>query len=473
MTELRGHQIYRTGYDRRAASVGVVHLGYGAFHRAHQAVCFDDCMEAKGDLGWGIAAVNLRPEESATFARARLVEDGYLLRTTSPEGVQQLRMVRPHLEFADWAVDAAAAEELIARPGVHAITLTVTESGYYLNDDWSLNTGDPIIAAELRNGAPRSVYGYLAGALEGRAAALDQPLTLMSCDNIRANGRMLENNLLTYLDLTGRQALADWVRGNVRFPCSMVDRITPRSTTQFLAEIDALFPGEVLNPIQSEAFLQWVLEDNFAGPMADLGRGGVRVVADVDPFEEAKIRILNGGHTGLAYLAALAGYHSFDEAMYDPKLRGHFDHWELDEILPGLTVDLPFDKAEYLNQITARFGNRAIGDQLERICMDGWSKMPIYVRPTLASCLRQGIVPRYGFDCVASWYVYARRFDAGSTSVPYHDAYWQTMKPLLAVGHEEAFARTRALWADLPETYPEFVAGLVRAIKEMEKRWPA
>ncbi len=254
----------------------------------------------------------------------------------------------------------------------------------------------------------------------------------------------------------------------------MVDRITPRATPELAAEIEALFPGRRLAPIHAEAFIQWVVEDDFRGPFPDLRASGVQIVADVDPFEEAKIRILNGGHTGLAYLGALAGHRTFDAAMRDPAIRTHFDRYESECVLPGLAgVAVPFDKEAYLREIAARFENRAIADALERICMDGWSKMPIYIRPTLASCLAQGLSPDAGYDCIASWYVYARRVAAGTMPIAYAEPYWTTLEPLLADGREEDFARTRALWGELPERHAGFVPGVSEAIARMAARWAA
>ena len=465
--------LYRTDYDRQAASVGVVHLGYGAFHRAHQAVYLDDYMQATGDLGWGIVAVNLRASESAAFAASAEASDGYLLKTMAPDGSVAHRLVRAHLAHADWTRDRDAAEALVAQPGVHLVSMTVTESGYCLDNDFALNTDDPVIRAEVAGGVPVTIYAYLARALDRRRRATGQPLTLLCCDNIRGNGKMLRRNLLAYLGLTGCEALASWVAENVAFPCSMVDRITPRATPELAAEIAVRYPGPARDPVHAEDFIQWVLEDRFAGPAPDLARVGVQIVGDVDPYEEAKIRILNGGHTGLAYLGALAGHDTFDQAMADSALRTHFDNWERREVLPGLTLDLPFDKTAYLDQIAARFSNAAIADQLERICMDGYSKMPIFVRPTLASCLAQGIEPRHGYDCIASWYVFARRHAAGVARIDYHDPAWDVLAPMLAPGQEETFARTEQLWADLPGRHPGFVPGILAAIEQMEQTWPA
>jgi D-arabinitol 4-dehydrogenase len=159
--------------------------------------------------------------------------------------------------------------------------------------------------------------------------------------------------------------------------------------------------------------------------------------------------------------------------MMDPDLRMHFDRWEEDEVLPGLTVALPFNKHDYLNQIADRFCNSAIADQLERICMDGFAKMQIYIKPTIESCLKQGITPVNGMKTIASWFVYARRFAAGKTQVDYIEPSWALIEPYLHEGREEAFASMESLWGDLPKRHPEFVPSLINSILEMEQQWPA
>ena len=252
----------------------------------------------------------------------------------------------------------------------------------------------------------------------------------------------------------------------------MVDRITPRSTPALNDDIKTLFPENSFAPIHGEDFVQWVLEDKFAAKMPDLTRSGVEIVSDVEPFEEAKIRILNGGHTALCYLGALAGYQTFDQAMHDPVLLAHFEAFERECVLPGLTLDLPFDKDFYLSLIEHRFSNSAIADDLARICMDGWSKFPIFVRPTISSCLKQGIVPQGAYDSIASWYVYARRFASGQTHIPYIEPYWDQLEPLLEQGKEAEFASLEALWSTLPKQYDGFTAGIVAAISRMEEAWP-
>lgn len=472
MNSVTQSRIFATGYKRSDCEIGVVHLGFGAFHRAHQAVYIDDYMQATGDLRWGIAAVNLRASETAHVERAcddigR--HDGYFLKSHSHDGEVALRRVRSHVHFTDWATDRAEAEAILSRGSVHLVTITVTESGYYTDPNGNLNVADPTIASEISGDAPQSVYGYLRAALAGRRAATGAPLTIACCDNIRQNGKMLHRNLTAYLNACGDAALAEWTEQSVAFPCSMVDRITPRSPDALAQELTALIGNDVTSPIMAEEFSQWVMQDISAAEMPDLARAGVTVTDDVDPYEETKIRVLNGGHTALAYLAALEGVETFDAAMRVPHLHEHFENFETKEVLFALTMDLPFSKQDYLGDITRRFSNRAIGDTVARICADGMAKFAIFIRPTLSGCLGQGVMPVHAIHSIASWYVFARHVDAGKIPFDYVEPSWDDLKSMLG---SDDFVTSERLWGDLPVTYPEFAENLRQEIKTLEAKWP-
>lgn len=465
--------LFQTHYNHDDCEIGLVHIGYGAFHRAHQAIYIDDYMQKTNDLMWGIAAVNLRPEESESFNLSSQNTDGYLIKTIDPNGLVEYRKVRSHLKFLNWAQASDNAENILSKTSVHAITITVTESGYYLDAEGNLDLSESVISDAINGKQGKSVYAYLSAALHKRMVSIDQPITILCCDNIRSNGTMLRKNLLAYLKATHQNDLFNWVSKKASFPSSMVDRITPRASLDLQNEIKNTFEGKHLDPIHSEAFSQWVVEDNFAGHMPDLSQSGAEITSDVTPYEEAKIRILNGGHTSLAYLGALAGYVTFDEVMFNPELRGHFDNFQNREVLPGLSIEVPFDKYAYMESIANRFCNSAIADKLERICMDGYSKMQLYIKPTLEACYKQNINPTHSLDVVASWYVYARRFEAGKMHIPYQEPYWEELSPLLGKGKEIDFATHENLWGTLPKTYDSFSTMLVDAIEKMEHQWPA
>jgi len=472
MNRATDNTILSSQYDRSSCEIGVVHLGFGAFHRAHQAVYIDDYMQVSNDLRWGIAAVNLREAEASQFKTAEQDNqrhEGYFLKSHSADGNTTIRRIRSHVRFADWSIEPEVSESLLSMPSVHLVTITVTESGYYTDPNGLLDVANPTIASEIAGKQSVSVYAYLSAALAKRHQSSNAPLTIACCDNIRQNGKLLRANLLSYLKACEQVELASWVEQHVSFPCSMVDRITPRSLDSLSDEISKLVGTRVESPIMSEDFIQWVLESDAKADMPDLTMVGVTVTDDVDPYEETKIRVLNGGHTALAYLAALKGIETFDAAMRDSELLEHFRRFENDEVLPGITLDLPFSKTDYLQSITQRFGNRAIGDTVARICADGMAKFSIFIRPTLEGCLAQGILPTYSIRSIASWYVFAQHVNAGKISFDYVEPSWNELQSLLG---NEAFFTNAQLWGDLPSQHPEFIEALKSEINTMESKWP-
>ncbi len=465
-----------TSYARSACVLGVVHVGFGAFHRAHQAVYFDDYMAKTGDLSWGIGAVNLRPSDRENF-QAAVAEiarnDGYYMQNISAEGAVTHRRVRSHIDFADWHQDPARSQGFLAQASVHLVTITITESGYYAGPDARLDLSDREIVSEVTGGKPHSIYGYLRAGLSQRMAANGAPITIACCDNMRRNGKMLRANLMRYLTACGDVKLATWVAENVAFPCSMVDRITPRSPASLGPDLSAALGRDIQAPVMAEAFTQWVIEATPGMPMPDLEEVGVTVTQDLDPYEETKIRVLNGGHTALTYLAALEGIHTFDAAMRAPHLYDHFQGFQTGEVLPALNRDLPrdlpFDTTEYLGAIDRRFKNRAIGDTIARICADGMAKFPLFIRPTLEGCFNQNITPNYAIRSIASWAVFAQHVAADRISFKYVDPRWDELKTLLET---DEFVTAPVLWGDIPVKHPAFVERLRAAITELELKWP-
>ena len=265
-------QFSETSYDRNACEIGAVHIGFGAFHRAHQAVYIDDFMQHSSDLRWGIATVNLRAADKPYFDLAKtdiLRNDGYFLKSYSSDGAVSLRRIRSHIAFADWSVSEADAEALIARPSVKLITITVTESGYYTDSNADLDLKNAAITAELTSGAKTTIYAYLRAALKQRMNELGTPITIACCDNIRQNGKMLRRNLLSYLKAAEELELKTWVERNVAFPCSMVDRITPRSPDSLADELTNSLERTITAPVMAEDFIQWVLQDNAVSDLPD------------------------------------------------------------------------------------------------------------------------------------------------------------------------------------------------------------
>lgn len=465
------NKLQSSTYSKDDCEIGIVHVGYGAFHRAHQAFYIDQYMEKTGDLNWGIAAVNLRDADSDAFAKTTSNKEGYVVKTMSWDNQRQDHLVRPHLKFVDWAIHNQSAQELVKNPHVKLITITVTESGYYLDNEGSLDESNNIIAAEINGTDKSSIYAYLRGALEQRMNSEAGYITVLSCDNIRHNGQVLEKNFKLYLKAVGDATLLSWVENNVSFPACMVDRITPRPTPELSEETEELFGFKNSETILAEDFIQWVIEDNFKSDFPKLDEVGVTITKQVEPYEETKIRVLNGGHTCVTYFGALEGYETYDQALADPKLRKHYEGFEA-EVLPALPENLPFSKTEYLTKITQRFGNKYISDSSERICMDGFSKFPIFILPTIERSFEMGVEPIYSIRSIASWYVFSNKIYNGNMDFNYVEPYADQLKPLLGHLDLEPFLSSDMLWGLVAVKYPRFKEILKSEIKALEQKWP-
>jgi D-arabinitol 4-dehydrogenase len=419
--------MYQTFYKKSECQTGIIHIGYGAFHRAHQAMYIDDYMEFTGDLRWGIVAVNLRNEGFREI-------DDYIVKTPS-----KMRMVRSHLDYIDWTKNRTVAKHMLTLPSVHLITITVTESGY--------TPGSPL-------------YEYLACGLRNR----NTPITIMCCDNIRQNGLVLEAQFLAYLYQTNQHSLADWVRENVSFPSCMVDRITPRSTQTFRNEIDKIYVGLGDTAVQTEEYTQWVIEDKFVSDFPDLTKVGATITGNIEPYEETKIRILNGAHTSLAYMGVLSGYHRFDQVMNDKMYRKHFRKLQKEEIVPSIDIELPFDIHEYVDTVEERLSSHLNHDELERICFDGYTKFHTFILPSLEKCLEKNKKPIHIYRSIAAWYLYARKFAKGCSKIKYNEPNWLLLEPLLADDKIDSFVTNERLWGDLAKTYITFSRDLKSVI---------
>lgn len=410
-------------YNKNNVQTGIVHIGYGNFHRAHQAMYIDEYMEKTGDLRWGIVAVNLMNEGF------RDIHD-YIVKTPST-----YKLVRSHLDYVDWTKNRTVAKHMLTLPSVHLITITVTESGY--------SPGSPL-------------FEYLACGLRNRKT----PITIMCCDNIRQNGLVLKTHFLAYLYHTNQYELAEWIRENVKFPSCMVDRITPRPSEKLKREVERIFPGYGHNSIQTEEFTQWVIEDKFASEFPDLTQVGVTITDNIEPYEETKIRILNGGHTSLAYLGVLSGYNTFDEVMNDKDHREHFRNLQMEEIVPSIDHDLPFDIYEYVDTIEKRFTSSTNMDDLERICMDGFTKFHTFIVPSIRACLEKNKRPIHIYKSIAAWYIYARKFAKGCSKIKYTEPNWILLEPLLKDGVIDSFVSNERLWGDIPKNHITFTRDL-------------
>ena len=395
--------VSRFSYDRAAQKVGIVHFGIGAFHRAHQAWYTDAAMNA-GGRDWMIAGVSLRSPDVAAQLNP---QDGlYSLTERSAAGnaVRVVGSVKQVL-VATTAADAAIAA--LAAPSVHIASLTVTEKGYCRAADGSL---DAALAG------PGSIYGFLAAGLRQRRDVGLGGLTLLSCDNLPDNGRLLQQLLVQHCE-EHDPALAQWVARECAFPSSMVDRIVPATTEQDRDAVDAALGFRDEAAVVTEPFSQWVIEDRFAGVRPRWEQVGAELVTNVAPYEAAKLRMLNGAHSALAYLGLARGHAFVHRAVADPEIRGLVERLMRDEALPSIDAAPSQDLHAYSSTLLARFANPALNHRLSQIAMDGSQKIPQRWLATLADRQRHGLPCHAILTALAAWLRHARG-DNGAVDDP-------------------------------------------------------
>ena len=458
-------------YDRRAATAGIVHVGVGGFHRAHQAVYLDDLLATGGEMGWGICGVGLRPADAAM--RDALVPQDCLYTVVSrgAEG-NELRIVGSLLRYLFAPTQSQAVLDAMSAPETKIVTLTITESAYNSNGAAGAFDADhPDVRHDLRSPSqPIGVFGYLAEALDRRRRLGLPAFTVLSCDNVPHNGDVARRSLLAFAALRD-PALSDWIAQNGAFPNAMVDRITPQTTDADREMVLGGFGIEDAWPVVTEPFRRWIVEDRFSDGRPPLERVGVQFVSDVAPYEKMKLRLLNGSHSAMCYLGALAGFTYVHEVLADPLFAGFVRRLMDDEVTPLLPPVPGVDLEDYKDTLMTRLANPAVGDQVTRICLDGSSKMPRCLLPSLRESLASGRPSPLLTLAVAGWFRYLLGEDEAGRPYPIDDPRGEELKvrartggtdprPLLALtdlfgdlGTSEAF--TQALAADLSRLYSD------------------
>lgn len=401
---------------------GIVHLGVGAFHRAHQAVFTEDALAAAGG-GWGIAAV--APRSRAVIDR--LAEQDLLYSVTSlSAGTAETRVVGVLAEALHAPSDPEAVVGRIADPAIRIVTLTVTEKGYHLDPaSGGLRAGDPEVLADLSGARPPgTIPGLLARGLARRAQAEGPPLALLSCDNLARNGRRLAAVVGDALDrlhpLLPDEARA-WVEANVTFPSSMVDRVVPAPGDAIRARAAAALGVEDLAALEAEPFAQWVIQDAFPAGRPAWELAGAELVEDVTAWEELKLRVLNGLHSTLAYLGALAGCATVEQALALPGMRELLARLLREDVVPTLAPPPGVDPERYGEAVLERFANPLIGYRTLQVAMDGSQKLPQRLLPTIAERLRAGAAPRWAALALAGWMRFVTGRDDRGAPLPLDD----------------------------------------------------
>lgn len=398
-------------YERVKVEIGVVHFGPGAFHRAHQAFYFDRLLEQ--DPRWGICAVSLK---SPGVRDALAPQDGlYTLAQLDRE--TSFRIIGSVLEVLVAPEDPEAVFARLAAPQTRAVTLTVTEKGYTLTGEGKLDTAHPDIVHDLTQpGRPVSAVGYVVEGLRRRFRAGLAPYAVIACDNLADNGWRLKAAVVAFAQARDPE-LAAWIDANAAFPRTMVDSITPATDDGLRSRVEAATGLADAWPIQREAFTQWVVEDVLGVGAPDLASVGVTLTDDVRGFERAKLRLLNGVHSTLAYAGLLKGHETVFEAVSDPALEALARDLMVQDIIPTLTAPRGLDLRAYAEAILDRFRNPEIRHLLSQIAWDGSQKLPFRILGTVKDALEAGRSVERLAAPIAAWFHFLKARAAEGVAV--------------------------------------------------------
>jgi fructuronate reductase len=462
--------IARPAYNRAAVATGIVHLGVGAFHRAHEAV-FTEAAIAAGDQRWGILGASLRSPD----VRDALAPQDWLYTVASrdddAEALQVIGVLRGVLVAPE---NPAALLAAMTDARVAIVSLTVTEKGYGLSPaSGGLDDAHPDIRHDLAAPHdPRSGPGYLLEALARRRAVGIPPFTVLCCDNLARNGETV-GRILREMAALRDKALAQFIRDEVAFPSTMLDRIVPATTENDRQHIAGRLSLNDASPVIAEAYNRWVVEDRFPAGRPDWAAAGVEMVGDIAPYEALKLKLLNASHSALAYLGYLAGHETIADATNDPLFRAFIEEMMDEEIMPTLDIPAGVDAAGYRRTLVQRFANRAIRHRTWQIAMDGSQKLP----PRLLGTIRDRLASGASFDrlalAVAGWMRYVSGQAENGQAIDVRDPLADRIKRIVDGAGGNAAALAAALVAvpeifgsDLPAD-THFVARVTAALEQL------
>lgn len=397
-------------YDRQQITSGIVHIGVGGFHRAHQALYLDEYFHRNPGSDWGICGVGLLEFDQRMRDALQSQDCLYTLVERSPDD-DRARVIGSIIYYLFAPENRQAVIDALAAPQCRIVTLTITEGGYYyIEGSGEFDVNHPTIQHDLQHPQqPIGVYGFLTAALDQRRQQGLPPFTVLSCDNLQGNGNIVRTMLTTFAKLQNPE-LGQWIAEHVTFPNCMVDRITPATTPPDVAMVRDQFGIDDAFPVVAEPFLQWVVEDQFCAGRPNWESVGVQMTNDVHPYEMMKIRLLNASHLLIGYLGTLAGYSFVHETMADPLIRQAVERL-MEEVtstlqpVPGINVD------QYKRTLIERFSNPKIRDQLPRVSLNGSAKVPKWVLSSLRDKLQQDGAIDYLSLTIAAWCRYLQGQD--------------------------------------------------------------
>ena len=427
----------------------ILHLGLSNFHRAHQVVYLQRLKE-QGDTSWQLVGTNIRADANALLDALAVQDGNFTLETIDPNGTVEYEWITAIDQVLPYDAQLKALTKLAADPATRILSFTVTEAGYYLLENGELDTGFADLQADIervKKGEPgQTIYGALVTLLRARKAADAGPITLQNCDNLRHNGDRVRGGLRDFCRRIGDNDILAWIDANVSFPNAMVDRITPRPAPELKARVKEKTGRDDNAALGSESYIQWVIEDSFANGRPAWEKVGAELVDSVDPYEEAKIRLLNAAHSCIAWGGTLRGHSYIHEGARDAVVRKLAYDYATEDVIPCLSgAGNPVNLPAYRDKVLERFGNDAIRDTNQRVTADSFSKIPGFILPTIRDRLKQD----QSIDAVAMlpamFLVFLTRWHEGKLPFEYHD---QSMDPRATHTIVEADDPVKALVAD-------------------------
>jgi mannitol 2-dehydrogenase len=468
-------EVARPDYDRSRVGVGIVHIGVGGFHRAHQALAVDRLLRLGNAYEWGICGVGLMPGDRR-MQQVLADQDGcYTLVEKAPDGTWSARVIGSIVDYRYAPDDPESVLERLADPATRIVSLTVTEGGYNFSPvTGAFDLDNPAVAADLAGDAPpATTFGLVVEGLRRRRRRGTGPFTVMSCDNIPSNGEVARRAFSSYARALD-PALADWIHAEVTFPNAMVDRITPVTTAEDIAQITERFGVRDAWPVVAEPFFQWVLEDNFVAGRPAWQDAGVQLVPDVEPYELMKLRLLNSGHQGIAYFGHLMGYRYAHDAAQNPTFAAYLLRYMRREGIPTLPPVPGIDLTGYTDSLIERFGNAEVRDTVARLAAESSDRIPKWLVPVIRANLSTGGEIEVSAAIVASWARYAEGLDEEGEPIQVVDRIAEERTAAAARRSQDplAFVRNRDLFGDLAEQ-PRFADAYLRALESLHAKGAA
>ena len=466
-------QVISFDYIREQVKTGIMHIGVGNFHRAHEEFYTNRLLADTTQQNWGICGVMLLPGDERLYKALKKQDNIYTLTVCGRDGKDEVYCIGSLVELI-WGVEnPKAVIDKIADKDINIITMTITEGGYNIDKtSGEFMLGENNVKHDITNPrTPKTVFGFIAEGLRRRKEAGNGPITLLSCDNLQHNGNTAKKAFTTFITAQDKE-LAEWVEQNVTFPNSMVDRITPATRPEDVILLNEKNGTQDEAPVYSEDFIQWVIEDNFIAGRPAWETVGVEFTDDVTAYENMKLSLLNASHTLLSYPAFLSGYRKVDEAMHDERF-AHFLRTFMDkDITPYVPVPGNTDLELYKQTLIERFANRSVSDQLARLCFDGVSKYPVYVMPNLIKMIRdKADFTRVAFSMAAYRHYLKYRTDDKGVAFEINDP-WLTAEDLKLIDSNDPvdFLGMSAFQSTNLKAANDFVKVYLRMVEDIKQK---